>query len=397
MSGFAIGVALLLALAGGMLVPAFRLRVTGGGTAAGAARDAFAALDRDRVTGQLDDEQHRLAQRELQRRLLDESADELPLHAGGRPRRLALVLAVAMPLFAVGLYAVLGNPGALSVTPPAALRDADVTPEALDGMLASLAQRLEKPSGNPASDLQGWTMLARSYAALQRFADADRAYARAIALSPRDAQLLADRADVLAVVQGQRTAGEPERLIAEALAIDPDNLKALALAGTAAFERKDFGAARGYWQKARTLAPAGSEFAAGLDRSLAEVGAPVQPAAAAPVGAGLTGRVSLAPGLAAQAAPTDTVFIFARAVDGPRMPLAILRRTVADLPFDFKLDDAMAMSPQMRLSNFDRVVVGARISRSGSAMPQPGDLRGESAATGNRTEGLQLTIDSVER
>ena len=110
----------------------------------------------------------------------------------------------------------------------------------------------------------------------------------------------------------------------------------------------------------------------------------------------ISGRVSLSPALAGRVAPTDTVFIFARAVDGPRMPLAILKRTVADLPITFTLDDSQAMSPEMKLSKFERVVVGVRVSRSGNATPQPGDLRGESAPTGVRVADVQLLIDGVQ-
>ena len=281
-------------------------------------------------------------------------------------------------------------------------------------MLATLEERLQTSSGNGLNELKGWTMLGRSYAAMQRFGDADRAYRRALALEPEDAQLLADRADVLAMAQGQRLAGEPAQLVAKALSIDPSNLKALALAGSGAFERKDYAAARRYWQQARALAPDGSDLSTGLERSLddARIAAGEAPArapdaaiasasasastAASAVAAHVSGRVALAPSLLGKAAPTDTVFVFARAAQGPRMPLAIVRRAVADLPFDFTLDDTQAMSPQMKLSGFDRVVVGARVSRSGSAMPQAGDLHGESAAVTTRTDGLAVVIDTVQ-
>jgi cytochrome c-type biogenesis protein CcmH len=405
MSGFAVGVVGLLLIAGLMLRPAWRTTPARAGTRPAhldVLRDQLAALDREHVASASNEAQRHAARRELQRRVLDESvAPEAAIDASGSPRTLWAVT-LALPLFAIALYVAIGNPAGLGAQPPPlaarATPEPDVTPEAVQAMLASLAQRLATPSGDAAADLQGWTMLARSYAALQRFADADRAYARAIVLAPRDAQLLADRADVLAVLQGQRTAGEPERLIAEALRLDPKNLKALALAGSAAFERRDLAGARAYWQQARELAPPGSAFADGLERSLAAVqdrrAEPV-PAAATGAAARITGRVSLAPALAARAAPADTVFVFARAADGPRMPLAVVRRTVADLPFDFTLDDSLAMSPQTRLSGASRVIVGARISRSGNATPQPDDLHGETQAMGTRREGVSLVIDGV--
>lgn len=409
MTVFWIGVTGLVLLAWLMVWPAGRLRPAVATERAGhldILKDQLAALDAELAAGSLDASQHAIARQEVQRRVLDETQGEArPLQVGGS-RKTLYVVGLAVPLFAAAVYAAIGNPA--GIVPQAAL-DAraaqEITPEAVEAMIAKLAQRLETSTGDPASDLKGWTMLARSYAALQRFPEADKAYARAIALAPADAQLLADRADAMAMVQGRNMQGEPDRLIAKALQLDPNNLKALALAGASAFERKDFTSARGYWQKARSLVPPESEFAARLDNSLNEMrkltadAAPAAASASAPVtadAARISGRVSLSPALAGRVAPTDTVFIFARAVDGPRMPLAILKRTVADLPITFTLDDSQAMSPEMKLSKFERVVVGVRVSRSGNATPQPGDLRGESAPTGVRVADVQLLIDGVQ-
>lgn len=374
--------------------------------------EQLAALDRDLAAGVLDAQQHELAKREIQRRLLDESGANLNPPATAGSRKAVLFVGLAVPVFALVLYGVIGN--SAGVAPPSASvagNASQVTPEAVEAMLVKLAKRMETGTGSPASDLQGWTMLARSYAVLQRFAESDRAYARAVALAPDDPQLLADRADVLAVLQGQSMVGEPDRLIAKALQINPRHPKALALAGSSAYQRKDFAAARSYWQQARDLAPPGGEFAADMDRSLVEVAgaagtaasqAPKTPKAASNQAdeagpARITGRVSLTPALAASTQPSDTVFIFARAAEGPRMPLAILKRTVAELPITFTLDDSTAMSPEMKLSKFPRVIVGARVSRSGNAMPQPGDLHGESPPKGTHETGLELVIDTVQR
>lgn len=369
--------------------------------------EQLAALDRDLAAGLLDAQQHELAKREIQHRLLDESGANVNLPATAGSRKAVLFVGLAVPVFALLVYGAIGNPAGHAPA-SGANKASEVTPEAVEAMLLKLAQRMETGTGSPASDRQGWTMLARSYAVLQRFAESDHAYARAIALAPDDPQLLADRADVLAMLQGQSMAGEPDRLVAKALQIDPRHLKALALAGSSAYQRKDFAAARGYWQQARDLAPAGGEFAADMDRSMVEVASAAGTAAsqvpktaatpaneAGPVR--ITGRVSLAPALAASAQPTDTVFIFARAAEGPRMPLAILKRTVAELPITFALDDSMAMSPEMKLSKFPRVIVGARVSRSGNAMPQPGDLHGESPPKGTHEKNLELVIDTVQR
>lgn len=111
--------------------------------------------------------------------------------------------------------------------------------------------------------------------------------------------------------------------------------------------------------------------------------------------ASVSGKVSLSPALASKVSPTDTVFILARAAQGPRMPLAVFRKQVKDLPIEFNLDDSMAMQPQMKLSNFDQVVVAARVSKSGGAMSQSGDFEGVSATVKPGAKGLNIVIDTV--
>jgi cytochrome c-type biogenesis protein CcmH len=112
---------------------------------------------------------------------------------------------------------------------------------------------------------------------------------------------------------------------------------------------------------------------------------------------GVSGVVKLAPALANKVAPTDTVFIFARAAEGPRMPLAIVRKQARDLPITFKLDDSMAMAPDMKMSNFPQLVVGARISKSSNAAPRAGDLQGMSGTVTNGTAGITVLIDTEMR
>ena len=367
-------------------------------------REQQALLDADLAAARIDAAQHLAARTELERRVLEEDAEGAGIEAAPRSSRatlLAVALGLAVPLAAVGLYARLGNTAGLV---PQAAAQPPVTEADVVAMVEKLAQRMQAQP----DDATGWLMLGRSYAALQRFPEAVKAYARAVALTPNDAQLLVDYADVLAAV-AQSAAGEPTRLITRALQIEPGNLKALALAGSAAFERKDFAAAIAYWTQARTAAPAGGEFAQGLDSSLAEARA----AAAAPSAAGtkaagtgapanaagaeqLAGRVSLAPALAARVAADDTVFIYARAAEGPRMPLAIQRRKVRELPITFTLDDSMAMAPEMKLSKFGSVIVEARVSKSGNAMPQAGDLRGQLGPLKPGSAGLALVIDGVQ-
>jgi cytochrome c-type biogenesis protein CcmH len=310
------------------------------------------------------------------------------------------VLGLAIPLCAAAVYFAVGNPRAVSPQPQTGGAEHGLTQQQLGSLVERLAARMKD---NP-EDAEGWAMLGRSYAVLGRFRDSADAYAKAAARMPDDAQLLADYADALAMAQGRRLQGEPEKIVARALAADPNNIKALALAGTAAFDRKNYAGAVRHWERIGQLIPAGSEFADSLQASIAEareLGGIRTPQAKAPVAATPAGSVSgiakLAPDLAGKVAPTDTVFIFARAAEGPRMPLAILRKQARELPVSFVLDDSMAMSPQMKLSSFSQVIVGARVSKSANATPQPGDLQGLSVPIKVGARGVAVTIDTELR
>jgi cytochrome c-type biogenesis protein CcmH len=362
-------------------------------------RDSLAELDAERAAGTLSAGQHAEARAELERRALEESTtvDAAPGQRSGRTS--ALVLAVLLPAAAVLLYAQLGDRRGLDpvlAQPPSMASAGDVE---------TLVQRLAARMQADPSDPQGWMLLGRAYAGLERFDKARDALAEAMKRTPPDAQLLSDYADVLAMTQGQRLAGEPEKLIQQALALEPDHLKALALAGSAAMERGDFKAAIEHWTHARRVAPPDSPFASGLDGSIAEAraaaGLPPEsstasaaPAPAATSAAPLEVTVTLAPALAGKLQPGDTLFVFARAAEGPRMPLAIARLAASAAPVQVKLDDSMAMTPALRLSTQPRVVVGARISRSGDATPQAGDLEGQSAPVAS-AGSVQVTIDQV--
>jgi cytochrome c-type biogenesis protein CcmH len=347
-------------------------------------RDQLRELDADLAAGTLARENYDLAREEIQRRVLEDfSVEQKPAAAGGnRPAGYAVL---AVPLIALGVYFAVGSPGA--IVPPQ-----DPTQAQIEGMVERLAARLQ----NQPDDVEGWKMLGRSYGVLGRFPEAADAYARAAARAPRDADLLVDFADVLAMANGQRLDGEPEKLVERALALDPQNLKGLALSGTAAFVRGDYARAVAQWERMLPLVGSDSEDARVLRGNIAEArakaGATGGTAGPAPK---LAGSVSLSPKLKGQASPDDTVFIFARAAEGPRVPLAVLRKKVRELPATFALDDSMAMAPGLNLSAFPRVVVSARISKSGNAASQPGDLEGASAVVANNAAGVKVVIDGV--
>jgi cytochrome c-type biogenesis protein CcmH len=358
-------------------------------------KDELRSLDTDLAAGTLAREDYERSRLELEARLL-EDVDAGESAAAARPGRASLLaVGAAVPLVAVAVYLATGNPVAMN--PARQMPDA----AQIEAMVSRLAAKMrEHPE-----DGDGWKLLGRSYTVMGRFPEAVEAYAKAAERSPRDAQLLADFADALAMARGQTLQGEPEKLVERALEIDPNNLKALALAGTAAYERKDYAKAAEIWSRMLPLVPEGSEDARAIAqnvdeaRKLAGIGAPLAKAdpSQAGGGPGIRGVVRLSPELRRQVQPDDLVFVFARAAQGPPMPLAVLRRKAADLPLQFNLNDSMAMAQGLSISAFPQVVVGARISRSGNATPQPGDLQGATAPIANNASGVTVTIDTVVR
>ncbi len=308
-----------------------------------------------------------------------------------------IVGGIAICLFAAALY--------LSWTKPSTLTSAQVTqnspmpPEHVE-MIKALSERLEQ---NP-NDGKGWSMLARSYAVMGRYSESAAAYEKATSLIPNNAALLMDYAEVLALANGKNFQGKPLDLIHQALKTDPNNTRALFLIGKAAYQAGDYTLAIDYWQKLLKLLPPDSPQAKQISDNIAQVRAlensskrpqtqgQAQPATGS---AQIAGVVRLSQALAGKAAPTDTVFVFAKAVAGPPMPIAVMRTQVKDLPQKFILNDSMAMTPTVKLSNFKEVAIIAKVSKSGSATAQPGDLRGEVALVKVGTDNLQLVIDKI--
>jgi cytochrome c-type biogenesis protein CcmH len=351
-------------------------------------RDQLRELEADLAAGKIAQADYERARTELEARLLEDVAvpDEVPVRRSARGMTIGLTAAV--PVLAILVYIAIGSPAALS---PQADPHASVSAEQIEAMVQRLAAKMRE---NP-EDADGWKLLGRSYSVLGRFTEAADAYAKAAVRAPRDAQLLADFADALAMARGQSLEGEPEKLVHRALEIDPGNMKALALAGTIEFNRRQFAAAAGYWKRMLPHVEAGSEDArviqSNIDEALQAAGSPV------PAERALQGTVSLSAKVKDKAAPDDTVFIYARAAEGPQMPLAVQRFKVRDLPAKFSLSDAMAMAPGMSISAHPRVIVTARVSRSGQAAPQPGDLQGASKPVANDATGVSVVIDSLVR
>ncbi|MBL0730983.1 c-type cytochrome biogenesis protein CcmI [Piscinibacter sp. HJYY11] len=411
MGGFALAAALLVVATLVVLLRPWKRKpkasVATSDVNAGVYRDQLAEIDRDLAAGTLTPEDHAQARAELQRRLLDDvSAQETPAAATTSMRATAIVIALALPLAAAGMYAWRGSPQALDPLVVRAPEQKDV-----EKMVADLAARMEK---NP--DPRGFVVLARSYRAMGRLPDAEAAFNRIGPALQENATLLAEYADVLATRAMGNFDGKPMEVLNQALKLEPENPMAMSLAATAAYNRNDLATALKYWEQLLRIIPPDSDDARWLTEAIAKtreqmagVGGSKAPAAAtaaataatnkpplaAVAGAGVSGRVSLAPALASKVQPGDTVFIFARNPQGPRMPLAVQRTQVSALPFSFKLDDSLAMSPEAKISGASEVRIEARVSRSGNATPQSGDLIGASATVKPGASGVEVVIDQV--
>ncbi len=384
-------------------------------------RDQLRELDADLAASRLDQAQYHTARGDIESRVLEDAGSTVSAAGSAAdtrlPKTVIAALAVTIPLVAAVLYLALGTPAGLEPQPQTQELGAEqsITPQQIEDMVVQLKQRLaSKPD-----DAEGWTMLARSYVFLRHYDEASVAYARAAKLLPGNANVLADYADMLAYTT-QTLQGEPEKIIRQALQADPNHIKALMLAGSAALERKDYRAAIEPWQKILKLVPADSQEASMVTASIGEardlgglspsVSPPIsqisnlaqnnmsqaRPSAAGEtVNGAVSGTVSLDPAFKARVAATDIVFIFARSTDRPTgPPLAAMRKTVKDLPLTFTLDDSMAMMPNLNLSSATSIVVGVRISKTGNVTPSPGDIQGFSQPVKVGAKGISITIDT---
>nr|WP_315846543.1 c-type cytochrome biogenesis protein CcmI [uncultured Achromobacter sp.] len=389
-------------------------------------------LRRDMQNGSLTADGLARAEDELQRDLLQDLAQRQRQAAPVRGQRAgvatACLLSVLIPVAAVLLYGKLGNPRAaadVSVMARTAEPHADDSGDDMAVAINALAQRLR----NAPDDADGWYTLARSYETLGRYTDAVAAYQQVLRLVPGQPAVLADMADALLSANQGVPDANAVAAVAQSLATQPDQPKALALAGMMALRRGDAAEALAHWERLQALLPPDSEAARQIQSNIAQAramatgapstppatgaaaanaaggatqqAAPDAPSAAKPAGAPSAARISgqarIADALRGQVQPGDTVFILARPIEGSRMPLAILQLRVSDLPRAFVLDDSSAMSPDATLSRANRVQVEIRISRSGTAAARPGDLSGVLPDVAVHADGLELVADTVVR
>lgn len=377
-------------------------------------RSQLADLERDRQEGALAEADYEQARSEMQRRMLEEVELENPAPPpatrGGR--KTALALLVVLPLVAIAGYITLGKPQALE---PVVHAEGGMASAEIEDMLGKLASKLK---ANP-EDTKGWIILARSYKALGRLQEAADAYSHGGELLDSESMLMADYADVLVRLNGGQYEGKPGELIDRALKLNPDEPMALYLAGAAASDRQDFESVVHFWERLMPQLEAGSVDAQNIGGALDEArkmlgigGAPAAsmaraanpdaaPAASAapPSVAGpeaISGEVVISGKVAGQAKPDDTLFIFARAENGSRMPIAVLRQQVADLPLSFNLDDSLSLPGGQKISELPSVVIEARVAKAGTAQTSSGDLFGVVEAVKPGSKNIKLIINQVQ-
>ena len=393
-------------------------------------KQQLAELDSDLEAGILDQDRYDAAKIDLEKELLSDISDKpasasVAATTGSRWMALSALL---VPLVAVLFYQLLGSPeiiSRLADQPPAGSSSTAPThaqnPQIeglppMDELVRRLAAKLEEEPNNP----EGWVMLGRSYMAMNQFPMAVEAFERAMKLDSENVGLLLPYAEAIASQAGNDFTGRAAPLVEKAFQLEPDNPNVLWLSGILAYQTGGYESALQRWEKlAAMLTPQSKELESvnsAIDDARKQLGmAPSQPelpsiaqtkaanvepatsqSMAGDAYAGVEVQVTLSPELAQQASPDALVFIYAKAMSGPPMPLAAARKQVRDLPLTLRLDDSMAMMPQMKISGFDQVVVGARVSLSGSPTAQSGDLEGEvSAVSPGQAELVSVVIDRV--
>jgi len=373
-------------------------------------KQQLSELEADLKSGKLEQSVYEAAKADLEKALLNDldTADPASLESSknlaSSGRWLAIFVAVAIPLLSVTLYQKLGAPTAISpdVSKTAQANNQASMPQmSMEEAISKLAEKMEQEPDNA----EGWSMLARSYLSIQQYDKAVGAFEKLYALTGDQPEVLVRYADALAMTQDGKITGKPYELLKLALKQDPKNAQANWMAGLAEEEAGNYAAALKHWQLVRPMLAGRPELIQTLDTLIArakaqtgEMVAEATPASENPAPdnaqKSITVTVELAPELAKLTQPQDSVFIFAQAMQGPPMPLAVSKQQAKDLPITVTLDDSMAMMPQMKLSGFDQVKVGARISKSGQAMPTSGDLAGSiEGIVPGQANVVRVTID----
>jgi cytochrome c-type biogenesis protein CcmH len=354
-------------------------------------REELDKLEVERNTDLITEADYEIAHAEMRQRLFQDTTEEDDLATLGSTKKTAIGICVFIVVISSGLYFSFGDVYRVaqknSETP--------MNQEGVEKMVTEFAAKMEKDPSN----LQGWVMLARSYRILGRNEDAVKAYERAGSFVDSDPQLLADYADTLAANANGNFAGKPLSLINQALKLDPNNLMALWLSGTAAFNANNYRSAVQTWEKLALQLPPNSEEMKMIEGSIAEArskGGLAPKATIISSAKEISGQIELAGDMKSKVKQGDTVMVIARQV-GERMPVAVLKIPVAQFPMSFVLNDTLAMNPSAPLSKLTEVSIEVRISKTGMAKPETGDLISAVKTIKVGTENVRLLVDQVRQ
>lgn len=376
------------------------------------ARERAQEIDSAFEMGELTATEQRQARQDLEQTLANElaSSKELGDQFTTTSTASQLIVLALVPVLAFGSYFLTSNFKAKPMQPTAPpVLASDKAPPTFDEML----KRVEKKVSENPDDKQGLFLLAQTYAQLQRYPESAARYQQLIDISEPSANLYTGLADVSAMANGRMFTPEIADILSKALAIDSEYPSALWLLGLAEQQFGQPEKALRHWLTLKPLMQQNPEASKELDVLINDVSVEIGPRAdeikqALDVNsvtaqrskadvARLRVKVTVAPELQSKINPGDSVFIFAKAISGPPMPLAASRLSVSELPLTIELDDSMAMLPQMKLSNFAQVMVGARITKSGQAIAQTGDLQSQLVKTAsNASETIELVISSIK-
>ena len=353
-------------------------------------RDELEKLEAERIAGTINIQEYEMSHAEMRQRLFQDTTEEDDRATMGSPAKTMIGICIFIILISVGLYIFLGD--GVRVAQQASQKP--VSQEAVQKMVAEFAAKMEKDPDN----LKGWAMLARSYRILGQTQDAAKAYGRAGVYLDSDPELLAEYADTLATIANGNFSGKPLQLINQALKIDPNNFLALWLSGTASYTSGNYKAAVQTWEKLAKQLPPNTDEARAIQGSIAEArtkGGLSAPAVAVS-GKDIGGVVELSVELKSKVKPGDVLMIIARQ-PGERMPVAVLRESAGEFPVRFVLNDALAMNPNQPLSQLSEVSLEVRISKTGMAKPEAGDLLSSPQTVKVGTNQVHLIVNQVRQ
>jgi cytochrome c-type biogenesis protein CcmH len=352
-------------------------------------REELEKLEAERSAGSINGADYEIAHAEMRQRLYQDTNEEDDRSVMGSSKITVIGLCIFVSVLSAGFYFSLGDATRIAEQGT----QQPMTQEGVEKMVSEFAAKMEKDPTN----LKGWVMLARSYRILGRNEDAAKAYERAGNFIDTDPQLLADYADVLAANANGNFAGKPLKLINQALSLDPNNLMALWLSGTASYTTGNYKAAVQTWEKLAQQLPPGSEEARSIAESIADARTKGGLSSKAVVSnKGISGKIEISADLKSKVKSSDIVMVIARK-PGERMPVAVLKTSVSEFPMNFALTDALAMNPNAPLSQIAEASIEVRISKTGMAKPETGDLMSSPQAVKVGASNVRLVIDQVRQ